>query len=50
MALVVLSVEHIFASALKSVVLPPNTVAVAAVVARFQVGRDMSTPVLEPVP
>ena len=33
MALMVLSVEHIFASGLESVVLPPNTAAIAAIVA-----------------
>jgi hypothetical protein len=47
---VVLSVKYIFASALKSVVLPPNAVAVAAIVARFQVGGDLPTPMPQPVP
>ena len=40
MELMVLSVEHILASGLKSDVLPAHTAFVAAVVARFEVGGD----------
>ena len=41
MELVVLPVAHIFASGLKSDVLPPNAVAVTAIVARFEVVGDV---------
>ena len=37
-ALMVLSVEHIFASGLQSDVLPPNTATIAAIVAGFELG------------
>jgi hypothetical protein len=45
--LVVLSVAHILASGLKSDVLPPYAVAVTAVVARFEVGRDAGVQVAQ---
>ena len=48
MELMVLSVEHILASGLKSEVLPAHTAFVAAVVARFEAGGDGCTTVSQP--
>ena len=48
MELMVLSVEHILASGLKSDVMPAHTALVAAVVARFEVGGDRCASMPQP--